>query len=588
MTTDSKIDQAELIIIKAKLVKRLAKMEDDWAQCGSAWEFIKTFVITHDEHDTAHPEKVFPEKLLYRVMVRAWIEYDVLFIEKSRQLMVSWIIVSLLLWDALFHKHRRQCAQSREIDSAKALVGRARHIYEQLAKRGFPGLPAAERLKGDYGTSKSIKFPGQKSQIMAAPQGGDVYRSYTFSNVGSDEIAFQSEAEAGFTAAIPTVSGGGKYLGVSTPNGKVFNYRKMHGVDDRNKQRGRKIIDSNRVKDKRYTEEQLLGMSHEEFYAIPFEELVACVPGMRFWIMKLDEEITPCLRVHYSADPDRRPGTPAGDAWYARERPKCSDAQWNREQEISYDTFEGRKVIQNWEQKIFAPENPDFDYDPREMLYYTADFGARVCGAIFFQKVKIQDYNFYQIRIIDEILLKDSNTLALADAIRNKIEDDYPETWASQNFRGFCDVAGLGRSAEGDKSLQRSIDIMHHFGLYPDSKKFNVKESTELVETIFALTSPKGDPGVLVHKRCDYAISCYQGGWRYPENDTQGKPEKDGEYDHGGDMTRYGFGNVFKISDYVKDKSPQKVAVIVPIRQKYTGRIRGYRRAAPRRRRRVG
>jgi len=95
-------EQAELFYIEAELARH------------KPWNFVKNFVWTIDEHDKMTPIKQFPNKLMYRVLTRAYLEYDVLFIEKSRQIMVSWLMAALMLWDALFFKARRNILQSKK------------------------------------------------------------------------------------------------------------------------------------------------------------------------------------------------------------------------------------------------------------------------------------------------------------------------------------------------------------------------------------------------------------------------------------------------------------------------------------------
>ncbi len=72
-------DQAELQAINAALVPT------------DPWLYLTEYVITKDEHDMVNPYKKFPRKLMYRVILRATEEYNNLFIEKSRQIMLTWI-----------------------------------------------------------------------------------------------------------------------------------------------------------------------------------------------------------------------------------------------------------------------------------------------------------------------------------------------------------------------------------------------------------------------------------------------------------------------------------------------------------------
>lgn len=59
------------------------------------------------------------------------------------------------------------------------------------------------------------------------------------------------------------------------------------------------------------------------------------------------------LRLHYSADPQKRPGTPAGDAWLAHALQGYPGGQqsprWRKEMEIDYGAMGGTKLLPEWE-----------------------------------------------------------------------------------------------------------------------------------------------------------------------------------------------------------------------------------------------
>lgn len=87
------------------------------------------------------------------------------------------------------------------------------------------------------------------------------------------------------------------------------------------------------------------------------------------------------VRLHYSADPARRPGTDAGEAWleqaslgYPGGR---NSARWKKEQEIDYGALGGTKLIPEWEQwkegPIVIPPLPTEGY----RLYGSYDHGWR-------------------------------------------------------------------------------------------------------------------------------------------------------------------------------------------------------------------
>ena len=72
----------------------------------------------------------------------------------------------------------------------------------------------------------------------------------------------------------------------------------------------------------------------------------------------LSERVTsghvPVLRLHYSADPKKRPGTPDGDLWIdlaSQGYPGgTSSPRWRKEMEIDYGALGGTRLFSSWEQ----------------------------------------------------------------------------------------------------------------------------------------------------------------------------------------------------------------------------------------------
>jgi len=74
------------------------------------------------------------------------------------------------------------------------------------------------------------------------------------------------------------------------------------------------------------------------------------IPGFSARVVPGD---VPVLRVHFGADPDKRPGTEAGDLWLARVLAGYpggrNSPRWKREMEIDYGAFGGAKAFPEWE-----------------------------------------------------------------------------------------------------------------------------------------------------------------------------------------------------------------------------------------------
>ena len=103
-------------------------------------------------------------------------------------------------------------------------------------------------------------------------------------------------------------------------------------------------------------------------------------------IQGLSERLTksgiPVLRLHYSADPNKRPGTEAGDKWLAEALQGypggMRSARWKKELEIDYGALGGTKLFPEWEQwsangKVCLPVFHPTGYQ----LYGSYDHGWR-------------------------------------------------------------------------------------------------------------------------------------------------------------------------------------------------------------------
>lgn len=149
-------------------------------------------------------------------IVKAWEDETLLMIEKSRDVMATWLIVALYTWDSMFHKGRQNIFQSKTANDTNELVKRSNGIYENHPKF------LRDVVKGVYnlGGSKSgeLKFESIKSEILGFPQGPDVIRQYHPTGIFQDEAAYQEKAKDAFTAIKPAIQNGGKYTGISSAN----------------------------------------------------------------------------------------------------------------------------------------------------------------------------------------------------------------------------------------------------------------------------------------------------------------------------------------------------------------------------------
>lgn len=152
--------------------------------------------------------------LLY--IAALWWNEDRLAVPKSRQLRLTHLMVNLHGWLAMMFPGQRIALQSKKFEDANETLKRLDNSFGIMAKM-HTNMP----WPGHVFKEGRMLFPNG-SVIMAVAQGAAVVRQYTFSAIFSDETAFQVEADEAYTAALPTVLGGGKYTMVSSANPGFF------------------------------------------------------------------------------------------------------------------------------------------------------------------------------------------------------------------------------------------------------------------------------------------------------------------------------------------------------------------------------
>mgnify|MGYP001561843984 FL=1 len=213
---------------------------------------------TKDEHDQERPEKPFPDYDYLRCILDcllvsgrflrpleasyalAWgiplthlerqASMGMVFMEKSRQVLASWVCCAYILWRAKFHPHQLCIVQSKKEDDAVKFVfikeaqqARISFMESRLPLWLQDGLFIGHqetplRNKREFvkrSDSGHLWFPNG-SHIWAVPQGGDIIRSNTPSCLFSDEAAFQPAFALAYQACLPSLKGGGQGVFISS------------------------------------------------------------------------------------------------------------------------------------------------------------------------------------------------------------------------------------------------------------------------------------------------------------------------------------------------------------------------------------
>jgi hypothetical protein len=215
-----------------------------------AHAFIFEGLRTKDEHDLHQPVKPFPDELYLRATLDdylcsgrfilpeearwsleagtplSWLQHvyetGIIFTEKSRHVMATWLTCAYILWRARAKPHQLLLVQSKREEDVAALVydkepDQARISFLEWA------LPEDLRLAKFPAAGKycHIYFPNG-SHVWGIPEGGHIIRSHNPSLLFSDEAAFQPEFGKAYTAALPAITHGGQLIVVSSAEVSEF------------------------------------------------------------------------------------------------------------------------------------------------------------------------------------------------------------------------------------------------------------------------------------------------------------------------------------------------------------------------------
>lgn len=148
-------------------------------------------------------------------IIKWWQESQLFAVEKSRDMMLTHLIIGLICWDCFFHTGKQWAIQSE--DGKKTL-----DLMENRIKFVWDNMPQwMRRGKMQWSRSQTkagyIRIPAMNSEVIGFPQGPDQVRYLHPTGIFVDEAAFQEQAGAAFSACKPAIQEGGKYCAISTP-----------------------------------------------------------------------------------------------------------------------------------------------------------------------------------------------------------------------------------------------------------------------------------------------------------------------------------------------------------------------------------
>lgn len=159
----------------------------------------------------------FPFHLPYiKPILETFMREQLVAVEKSRDVLMTWISVTYFTWEVLFHEGRQVIFQSETATKTRELVDRAGVIFKNQPK----WLQDVHKATVAEGGNRAglLKVASLQSEIIGFPQGADQVRQFHPSALFSDEAAFNPEASECFAAIKPAIMNGGKYVAISSAN----------------------------------------------------------------------------------------------------------------------------------------------------------------------------------------------------------------------------------------------------------------------------------------------------------------------------------------------------------------------------------
>lgn len=158
---------------------------DEFIRCSEEpWYWLVNYIWTvrRDEHVSTSSIERFPADAYLRYIYDACFREPFLVIDKSRQMRMTWLLMSYYLWHVQFHSYELGTLQTKkERDADDELVERAYIMWRNQA----PWLRAKAKR-----TYCRLVFPDNGSVLIGIPSGGDQIRSHNPSLHFMDECGF--------------------------------------------------------------------------------------------------------------------------------------------------------------------------------------------------------------------------------------------------------------------------------------------------------------------------------------------------------------------------------------------------------------
>jgi hypothetical protein len=173
-----------------------------------AYTWVTEHTETYNEHwveeKRPSPYERFPRFDYFEDLFKIFAAEQITWIEKSRDLMVSWACVAYLTINAMRVPHRGVLFQTQKDDKVIQLVDYAKWLYRRQPQWLQDAYPLTKPI--DQQPEHSLSFAAG-GYVVGIPGGADQVRSYHPWGYLNDESSFQADAGECYNEAISAVKG---------------------------------------------------------------------------------------------------------------------------------------------------------------------------------------------------------------------------------------------------------------------------------------------------------------------------------------------------------------------------------------------
>lgn len=485
------------IVGDPELMKERVQM---WSEDFLLWFFDCFF--TKDEGMGL--ERLAPRYEYIRSIHEAVEENRIIWIEKSRQLFVTWYMVGRFLWKLMYKRDIRLIYGSRVEDDVRDVIKtRFKEAYDRL-DRAFP-VPTL------IFKSLSIENPLMGTMLQGMSSSGQGSRGKTGAELWLDEIAFQKEQESLVRSSMESLNApGSKLIGVTTSNPKpeADSTKKM-------------IAKSINVK-------------------------IPPVAVSRGVTKRYNMQGHCILSVIHYAHPDKQ------EAWKEAKIKEIGPLAFSIEHGLNWDVARGSPCFWGFD---VTRHQKKLQFDPYLPLRITLDPGTGHPAVTYFQRGRDRKCRIYHAFTREQTNLK---------AICSFIEQDIMERFnGHEDFEFYVDPAGDKNNPHG---TEIACDVLfEYFGkpvhpapqTNPDDRlifmnNFFQNDMVEVEEGCGEYYDAEGN--------VETAAFIYMMTTGYVTN-NRGLAVKDGKWDHSADSFGYGFIQVFHSGRDIGAKSTEQFSV---------------------------